>query len=275
MEKVIIHFAEIKSKEFIINEPKKYNIIKQNLSKFILSDEQEQEYKFVSNLFSQYIFFEFKYEDFILIFLRLTKFMTGLSGFIEIDEINNIFVKFFCLEENFYQLAELYKIKLQLKPYAYYYDQLSIRIDYNPNTTNEDDIRLLFHADSKNLSQQFSEMNQDDQLLFPPYETFSANKKIKFRRYTLNNDNLHNCPLDPELSSLNKPDADRKMENNELDISDNDLKQQCCSIFRGIDKLRMITNTFGDKKLLYLKKFGRLKSIILLRNYKGYEIDNQ
>ena len=160
MEKLIKQYAEIKSAEFIEKEPKKFDIVRKNSSEFITELEKVKEFNFVTNLFAEFVFFEFKYEDFLYLFISMTKFMTGINCRLEIDEINSIFVKFYCDENNFQQLAEIYKFRLQLKPYASFYNNLSLRIEFNPNTANEDDINLLFAPNQISDTEQFYKMNQ-------------------------------------------------------------------------------------------------------------------
>ena len=231
----------------------------------------------MSNLFDINVFFEFKYEDFLLLFLSLTKFMSGIKCKLEIDEANSIYVKFFCEDMIFKQLAETYKLKLQLKPYANFYNQLSMRVEFNPNNTCEDELNRLFPPSTNNETEQFHNMDTNDQLLFPPYETYTDRKGLKFRRYTKNNDKYHNCPLDPELICKieSKNLSTSYNNNNTIDDYDENKQQVCCSEFRSIDKLRLILYTFEDRRLIYLKKYARLKRIILLRNFQGYDINNE
>ncbi len=274
MKKIISQYAEKKAQEFSNNEPNKYKILTSKKDLLTLPIENDKSQKFITKLFSKYIFFEFKFEDFLLLYLRLTKFFYGIEAIIEIDETNSVFVKLYGTELNFQILADSYKFHLQIKPYANYYDQLSKRVQYI--CENENDLLLL--SENRNiLNQQFAEMDQNNHLNFPPYLCYLKEKNLKFRRYT-NDDNYHNCPRDPEFTvskhtqSFNSPSKKPFWMSNIEEIA---YLPNCCSVFRNIDKIRLIICTFEDKILLNLKKYGSLESIYILRNFKESKLNNK
>ncbi len=274
MKKIISQYAEKKALEFSINEPNKFKILTSKKDLISIPNEYDKSHKFITKLFSKYTFFEFKFEDFLLLYLRITKFFYGIEAIIEIDETNSVFVKFYGTELNFQILADSFKFHLQIKPYANYYDQLSKRVQYI--CENENDLLLL--SENRNiLNQQFADLDQDNHLNFPPYLCYLKDKNLKFRRFT-NDDNYHNCPRDPEFTvskathSFFTPAKKTSWISNIEEIS---YLPKCCSVFRNIDKIRLIKCTFEDKILLNLKRYGSLESIYILRNFKENRLNNK
>ena len=185
-------------------------------------------------------YYEFHYEDFILIFCSVIRYFTGLNIKIEISDSapKKILLIIYGNEDNYETFAEFFGFELQLKPYASKYDiyvnkelrknslmdskkSLSYEERLSLSRLNSLEISLITQKSDLNKSYQFWEFSQNDQTAFPPYMPFEKVKKLKFRSYE-RNDNYHDCENDPDFhKGINSCAHD-------------------ISIFRNIDKLRLI-----------------------------------
>ncbi len=216
-------------------------------------------------------YYEFHYEDFILIFCSVIRYFTGLNIKIEISDSapKKILLIIYGNEDNYETFAEFFGFELQLKPYASKYDiyvnkelrknslmdskkSLSYEERLSFSRLNSLEISLITQKSDLNKSYQFWELSQNDQTAFPPYMPFEKVKKLKFRSYE-RNDNYHDCENDPDFhKGINSCDHDT-------------------SIFRNIDKLRLINKAlellFNNNTLI---KYNILWMIVYKRNYISY-----
>ena len=211
-------------------------------------------------------YYEFHYEDFILIFCSVI-----INIKIEISDSapKKILLIIYGNEDNYETFAEFFGFELQLKPYASKYDiyvnkelrknslmdskkSLSYEERLSLSRLNSLEISLITQKSDLNKSYQFWEFSQNDQTAFPPYMPFEKVKKLKFRSYE-RNDNYHDCENDPDFhKGINSCDHDT-------------------SIFRNIDKLRLINKAlellFNNNTLI---KYNILWMIVYKRNYISY-----
>ena len=216
-------------------------------------------------------YYEFHYEDFILIFCSVIRYFTGLNIKIEISDSapKKILLIIYGNEDNYETFAEFFGFELQLKPYASKYDiyvnkelrknslmdskkSLSYEERLSLSRLNSLEISLITQKSDLNKSYQFWEFSQNDQTAFPPYMPFEKVKKLKFRTYE-RNDNYHDCENDPDFhKGINSCAHD-------------------ISIFRNIDKLRLINKAlellFNNNTLI---KYNILWMIVYKRNYISY-----
>ena len=265
IEKIVKEYSFLISKKLKEENPDYYNEI------YSLSKE--------ANL-TKDNFYEFSFEDFILLFCSIIKFYTGIKIKLELrDEkskkvLLSLYIK---KEEKFESIAEFFGYELQLKPYALKFEEFfrtlplikdekkkqmvmrklsitynSIPINHinNNNNVNPINPKLLNNL----IDIQFYDCDINNCLFFPPYIPFERNKSIKFRKY-LANDNTHLCTNDPEFVYMkNKMDCEKK-----------------CSKFRNIDKLRLIYNNLDHiMNFSSLYKYRLLNMIIYKRNYLSY-----
>ncbi len=219
-------------------------------------------------------YYEFHYEDFILIFCSVIRYFTGLNIKIEISDAapKKILLIIYGNEDNYETFAEFFGFELQLKPYASKYDifvnkelrknslnsskkSLSYeeRLSLSRNLNNSLEVSLITQKSNLNKSHQFWEFSQNDQTAFPPYMPFEKIKKLKFRTYE-RNDNYHDCENDPDFHK-----------------GINSCNHDTC-IFRNIDKLRLINKALEQLfKNNTLIKYNILWMIVYKRNYISYD----
>lgn len=232
-----------------------------NPDSFVLPEENSTEYAYIANLFAHNVFFELKFDDYLMMIIKFMNFIHGLTFKFEVNSSNEVYLFTYGSDNNLKAIADKIKIKLQLKPYANYYYHLKnkINIPTGQEQHNNIDNQILIQ-ESTQKGKQFHQLNDDDILLFPPYETYDMRQDLKFRRYNID-DSYHDCPNDPELNF--SPEKGKV----------NKLAQKCCSNLRNIDRLRIINIAYDDKIMLYLKKYGKLKSVYMLRNFDAYEFN--
>lgn len=264
-EKLVENLIEVYSKEKVLKMDKEYiasckRIVNENRHLFKLKSFFNENY------------IELEFEDFVLLFCSILRYYAKIRIKLELH-INSkkVLLKFFCEEKTYNQLAEFFGYELQLKPYAYKYNELnkkksakgnqdmtkSILQSINQHSIMQQSMQSSQFAkqlglDSYTPALQFEELNHNNCLLFPPYMTYERSSNIKFRRY-LPNDNYHECRLDPEFY----PEAKNKC--NE------------CSIYRGIDKLRLLYKALTHIiPLSSLYKHNLISMIIYQKNYSAY-----
>ena len=209
-------------------------------------------------------YFEFTYEDFLLILCSIINYYTNLDIKIKFEGTTNIIDLFiYGNEEKYSFLAEKLQYELQLKPYAYKYELYKhIKDKRKKNDKNTSFIRLgtneiLLTSNEEgemypfDKPLQFEKLNDDSPFYFPPYMKYNSEHEIKYRRYN-KNDLYHECPI-----HYNKYD----------EICDN------CSKFRNIYKLLLIN--YSIEKLINFEYFKRqevLVNRIHKRNYLSYGV---
>ena len=235
---------------------------------------------------------EITYEDYILILCSFIKYQTELDIHFQLSD-EQTFLLIYGNEKTYEKLAEKYRYDLQLKNYAFKYEYDKQKknkkvddsyIDFKPTrqttttalnesiTTDIDDLLSESACSSgsnilgeklidsyQRLPQsfpnlQFYKLKLHNQLHFPPYLPFRIEKKEKFRTYE-KDDNYHDCNNDPDFNKV--------------------ISGKCqheCSIFRNIDKLRLI-NISVEKVInfSFLEKEIILKKFIYKQNYTEYE----
>ena len=216
---------------------------------------------FIEEMYEKIGYFEWTYEDFLINFLSLIKFFTGLKLSLEIESNKKIFVKLFCSYPQLKGLAQAFEQNLQLKNYGLKYYELSLEIKKQRHEPiyQETETNLLIRDSKEPL--QFHELDQHSQFYFPSYSPYELNKDTKFRRYT-KNDQYHDCPNDPDFSRMELTPVLSTMTN----------EQFCCSNMRNLDKIRLIYRAFDEVvRLKRLKENEYLDSVIFIRNYDAYK----
>lgn len=142
------------------------------------------------------------------------KFLSGLTTTVEVEE-NEIYVKIYVKPWNLYILSECFDYELQLKPYAYVYQQF------------KKEKRLLKEEEAEELAKklnkdktQFHQLDLDNQKMFPPFIPLQEDKTDKHRRY-LENDDFHTCIEDDEFDFNGGWDFDSSSSSSEGDYNDN------------------------------------------------------
>ena len=223
-------------------------------------------------------FYEFSFEDFILLFCSIIKFYTGIKIKLELrDEkskkvLLSLYIK---KEEKFEIIAEFFGYELQLKPYALKFEEFfrtihlikdeqqkqvvmrKLSLSYKSIAMEQiNNVRKGIFINPKDINNlidvQFYDCDINNCLFFPPYIPFQRDKSIKYRKY-LPNDNTHLC--------LNDPEFVYNSGNNKIECHEN------CSKFRNIDKLRLIYNNLAHiMNFSSLYKYKLLNMIIYKRN---------
>lgn len=259
LDRYIQGYSQRKAKIFQELEPKKNKFYLENLNDIVVPATNKLKF-YIDSLFDRYDFFIWKYEDFIINFVTLVKFFTGLKLTMEILPDLKIVINFFCTEPNLRGLAESFGYDLQIKNYALKYLEISREI--KKKSLNQDldqsDNALLIDDCKENL--QFHELNHDNQFHFPPYINYQREINEKFRRYT-KNDLYHECAYDTEFSQDELPDI----------VSTEPTNVTCCSNLRNIDRLRLIFRAFDEVVVLNKLRKKYFDSIIIQRNYKAYK----
>jgi len=224
--------------------------------------------KFIYDLFGNCGYFVWKYEDFLITFITLFKFFTGLKPTLEIQPNDKVIIKLYCTMKKLKGHADYFEYDLQLKNYALKFEKFSRDLDFQSKQIektevgeNDKEIEEETFIDTVTKDLQFHEMNQNVQFYFPPYSGYEIDKDVKFMRYT-RNDLYHVCPSDPELSRMELQPV----------LGSEQTKQRCCTNLRNIDQLRLIYLAFDERlKLKKMMDLNFLETIIILRNYKYYK----
>ena len=206
------------------------------------------------------------FEDFLLIFIKIIHYYTGLNIKIFFTEIEKtITISLFGNEEQIDKLAEKNKYELQLKNYAYKFQIIidnyekqhfrkKITAILNAEENLDENNKNLLYTEAKErindkewIPIKYSEITVNNVLYFSPFMKFIKDKEEKYQRYE-KNDDLHEC-------------------NGNLD----EICGNGCSKFRNIDKLRNIYFTL-DKlvRIKYLINEKILDYILIKRNYIDY-----
>ena len=249
-----------KAKIFKEKEPKKTQFYLQNyhLLKF---KEKNPFYSYIDCLYDKFGYFIWKYEDFIINFISLVKFFTGLKISMKVEPNLKIFLYFSGTEKNLRCLAEAFEYELQIKNYGLKYLEISKEISKANLQDSEDSDNLL--EDNNKETLQFHKLDHNNQSHFPPYAIYGKDLNIKFRRYS-KNDLYHDCPNDPEFSNNSE-----SLYN--LVLSKNLENEKCCSNFRNIDKIRLMYRVFDELVVMKKLREDHLDSVIILRNYETYK----
>ena len=250
LKKYIEAYSLNKAKIFREEDPKICEFYDKNKA-FLNLKKLKEEDKFIEKIYENNGFFTWKYEDFLINFITLVKFFTGLKVTLKIEPNFKVFLKFYCSEIVLKGLAWYFEYDLQLKNYGHNYNQL-----YN-QLRNKQEIELDSQSTKSKLidgTLQFHELNQENQINFPPYNKYEISKNKKFRRYT-SDDLYYEIPNDPDLSISQFVSI----------VETQDIEQN--SIFRNIDKIRLIYRAFDDVISQKSLKKEYLDSIIFLRNY--------
>ena len=237
---------ENNNKIFVENENYK-NLLNKIFSKFfdltdISTEEIIQQYLILKSSNTS----DINYEDFIFIFCSIIRYYTGLNINLELSFEGNYLFMFFYGDENSYSnLCKLFDYQLQLQPVAINYENKKNNNNKKKEISNlENEYEPLL--DKMNIKDiQFQDFDINNPVYWPPYFTFDENKKSKFIKYTKNDDFY--------------------FDNNE---SNNDN----ISIFRNIDKLRLIYSSLTQIiKFSELQKASILEMIFIKRNNIAYE----
>ena len=248
------------SKEERINKMKiEYPKVYEKLNK-INRNISERDKKEIVN----YSFLE--YDDFVLIFARIIKYFTELDIQLTFTDLPNSYaLSIYGNEKQLTKLAEKNEYELQLKNYASKYEKILEEENlkspglYNEEMLNvsqraEDKRQLLASSSHNNdvigwIPMKYSELRVSNVLDFAPTEKYRPDKEEKFQRYN-GADDYHEC---------------------NISYDGDEICDEGCSKFRGVDKLRLIYNSIdGLVRINYLKQENVLNYILMKRNYIDY-----
>lgn len=292
----ILHFEKYDLKErkyCLIN--KSVEIFLTNLSE-VLKDAPSKKY---DKIF---------YEKFIIFFANFICYLSGLKCLFSIDAFQFLTLEFYGDNEIYEHLAEKYHYFLNLKILSNFkiYNFLKGKEKYtrfNNITTKKFDKESNTWIDITDINEknntQFEKTNFEDVSFFTPYLNFTKKNKFLFRRFT-KNDKFHDCEYkikqkkkfkdkDKVKKFQNKKFQNSKQfeneeenkfityENKNSSLQNNKNLYKCqlqneCSIFRNIDKLRLIIHPLQHLiNLKELKKLNFFRSIFILRNEDAYK----
>lgn len=211
-----------------------------------------------------------EYDDFVLIFSRIFKYFTNLDLKLSFTDLPNSFaLSVYGNEKQISKLAEKYEYELQLKNYALKYERIIAEENQkSPGLYTEDllsgshmgdDNKLLLANPSGDNNNQnygnewiplkYSDLRVKNALCFAPTEKYRHDKEEKFQRYS-GGDEYHEC---------------------NVSYDGDEICDEGCSKFRGIDKLRLIYDSIdGLVRINYLKQERILNYILIKRNYIDY-----
>ena len=225
---------------------------------------------------------ELSFEDYIIVLCSFIKYFTELNVKFQLFN-NQIFLLIYGNEKIYEKIADKYRYDLQLKNYAYKYECDKIRKNSrnkkssiyfqseNELTINDSEELIDYYSINNGYSYsenlishynnpihfrnlQFHQLSLNNSFYFPPYFPFRIEKRGKYRTYD-KNDNYHDCSNDPDFNNM--------------------FVKHCshdCSIFRNIDKLRLINIALEQIiQFSVLSKIGLLDKVIYKQNYKAYE----
>ena len=259
LEKYIEAYCAKKAKIFKEEDPKNFEFYLNNKDHLNLEKKRKKNI-LIENIYDKVGFFTWKFEDFLLNFITLVKFFTGLKVTLNIEANSKVYIKFYSSEVVLKGLAESFEYDLQLKNYGKSYNRIYMELKDKQNlskTENQSENSVLI--DNSEGTQQFHNFNQEKQFNFPPYVNYEKCKNNKFRRYT-RDDLFHECSNDRESVNLELMNETIK-----------DSEPECCTNFRNIDRIRLIYRAFDEIILQKSLKEEYLDSVVFLRNYKTYK----
>ena len=208
-----------------------------------------------------------EYDDFVLIFARIIKYFTRLEIKLSFTDLPNSYgLSIYGNEEQLSKLAEKHEYELQLKNYALKYEKiLNEENQKSPGLFEEDllngsymgdDNRKLLGSSAINdnnvnewVPLKYSDLRVNNALCFTPTEKYRHDKEEKFQRYS-GGDEYHEC---------------------NVSYDGDEICDEGCSKFRGIDKLRLIYDSIDELvRINYLKQENILNYILMKRNYIDY-----
>lgn len=223
-------------------------------------------------------------DSFITFIINIIIYFTELECIIYFDPFNYLNAEFYASNQIFMNLAEKESYPLQLKVNSN--SKIINALKNKKNKSKEYTTKFLCEnskswKEVKNIHHKntipFENINIDDVSFFPPYMRFNKNKADFFRRYN-NLDEFHDC----DFCRINKEFNDEEKENllsktyleneqNNTNVTNNKLKYSCkddeCSIFRSIDKVRLISLSISNIVNLHnLKNNKFFNKIKILRN---------
>ena len=163
--------------------------------------------------FLENMYYEFTYEDLLLIMIRMLTFITQLDIRIKFSEDLNLHVFFYAEDNVIDMIAQKYQYEFQLKNYGAYYSGLEKKfrleqgvetLDINDEVTN---LLIKHYVEPENIESnlpQMYELDESNVINYPPYQIFDKDKKSKYMRYTIN-DRTHLCQFDNELTTNYQP----------------------------------------------------------------------
>ena len=210
-------------------------------------------------------YYEFHFEDLILILFKMLRFVSNLQIKLEIDTRNQILVKIWGSEQTFEVLAENEEYSLQLKAYAKQFGLFKEEIVEKKGLLyKEQMVELIDPEHFHNMD--YAEMAIEDARNFPPHVPYEMNKNLKFVRYD-SRDDFINRYQDPEFKYHTNDEGEVCQDNNTIRCENEGL-----SIFRNIDKLRLIQKVLSSNvNLEFLSSIKVLEYSIYVRNFKDYK----
>jgi hypothetical protein len=232
---------------------------------------------------------DYKIKDFNRIFLdslitfiiNIIIYFTELECIVYFDPFNYLNVEFYGSNEALMNFAEKESYPLQLKLNS---NLKIINSNKSKNKSKEHITEFLCEKSQvwkevKNIQHKntipFEKINTDDVSFFPPYMRFNKNKVDFYRRYN-NIDEFHDCEYIRIIKELDDEEKENLLSKTYIENepilsnfskSNYICKDNECSIFRSIDKVRLINMSISSiinlDKLKNNKFFNKVK---ILRN---------
>ena len=257
--------------------------LQSNIKADNLRKENEEYYNQMNELYKRVtndeegFYYYFNYADFILIFSRILKVYLEFDIKLEFTDCNSIFLlSIYGNDDQIKKMAQNNEYELKLKSYAFkyqtYLDELTglqnKSVDknqdklhtsntllkqeplINTDASKQDEVLNVQEGQKKWRALKYSELNRRNVLHWPPYVEYDNQKDEKYQRYE-SNDDYHEC---------NGEEFDQE------------CKDGKCSIFRNIDKLRVIYDSVDKMiKISYMVQEKILNFILLKRNHVDYK----
>jgi hypothetical protein len=185
--------------------------------------------------------FESKFYVFLCNFIC---YFSGLKCLIYLDPFSYLSLEFYGDDTIYEHLAEKFNYSLQLKILTNF--KIHNFKKNKENLKNKNFSTLIYNDATKQYREvtniheknqiQFHKVNFEDVSCFPPYLNFTKKKKPYFRKYTTG-DLFHDCKFLTEQNKENDEEVVRLRIDSLGNCPGGELK---CSIFRNIDKLRLL-----------------------------------
>ena len=266
--------------EYFIQEQKE-DIKK--LIKFDNLDPNERRFKVVEKIIEVFIsklriplsnekdptrFFSILFEHFVIFLINYICYFSGLKCNVYYNKIL-VILEFYGDEETLQLIAEKFNYFLNLKILA---DLKIYDKTYKKELHDIKDLQTLIYENQmktlrtvRNINEknslQYEQINPEDISYFTPYFKYSDKIRPYFRRYTLN-DKYHDCKFAETVNNHHEEDAEKLTRIHE------------CSIFRNIDKLRLIHSSLNFLvDLEEFKSFYFFHRVTFIRNEESYKKD--
>lgn len=226
-------------------------------------------------------------ENFTIFLANLICSFTDLLCYFYLDPFNYLNLEFYCDEERYKKIAEKTNYSLQLKITSNYKicntDKNTTKQNLEEYSTKiydsvSDTWKIMKEVNEKNQT-PFEYINEQDVSYFPPYMKYDPKLDKFYRRYN-SIDIYHDCEY--TLTSQEKQqqnNSPQEQEDNKPLLDDTfnvpmnkENCQEKCSMFRTLDKLRLIYSALRSLiDIDYLKTNKFFYNLRVIRNNADYE----